>query len=219
MAQYVILGDSVFAERIHKYISLEKVSEVLCFTNEESFITRHEISGLPVVPFERLSEFYDIKSFELLICIGYARMNQLREKIYHMCKNKGYKIGTWISSSALLYCDDIEEGNIIMPGVLIGPTCSIGKCNIVASRVCISHDSVIGNFNFISSAVTIGGFASIGNNTFIGLNATIRDGIKIEDYTLVGAAANIIMPTICEGVYVGNPAKKLENKNSLLTKA
>lgn len=218
MTQYVIFGDSTFAERIHKYISIEKVDEVLCFTNEERFITRHEINGLPVVSFECLSELYDIRSFELLICIGYAQMNQLREKIYHMCKNKGYKIGTWVSSSALIYGWGIEEGNIIMPGVLIGPSCSIGKCNIFASRVCISHDSVIGNFNFISSAVTTGGFASIGNNTFIGLNATIRDGIKIEDYTLVGASANIIMPTICKGVYVGNPAKQLENKSSLLTK-
>lgn len=217
MAQYVIFGDSAFAERIHKYISLEKVGEVLCFTNEESFIARNEINGLPVVAFERLPELYDIKDFELLICIGYAQMNQLREKIYHMCKNKGYKIGTWISKTALIYSEDIQEGNIIMPGTLIGPTCSIGKCNVIASRVCISHDSLIGNFNFISSAVTTGGFVNIGSNTFIGLNATIRDGITIEDYTLVGAASNILISTICEGVYAGNPAKKLENKNSLLT--
>jgi sugar O-acyltransferase (sialic acid O-acetyltransferase NeuD family) len=218
MAKYVVFGDSAFAERIHKYISIEKVGEVLAFTNEESFITRSEINGVPVVPFERLSKLYDIESFELLICIGYAQMNQLREKIYHMCKKQGYKIGTWISKSALIYSEDIEEGNIIMPGTLVGPTCSIGKCNIIASRVCISHDSIIGNFNFISSAVTTGGFANIGNNTFIGLNATIRDGIKIEDYTLVGTAANVLMSTICEGVYVGNPAKKLENKSSLFTK-
>ena len=215
MAQYVIFGDSAFAERIHKYISLEKVGEVLCFTNEESFIARNEINGLPVVSFERLPELYDIKDVELLICIGYAQMNQLREKIYHMCKNKGYKIGTWISKSALIYSDDIQEGNIIMPGTLIGPTCSIGKCNIIASRVCISHDSLIGNFNFISSAVTTGGFANIGNNTFIGLNATIRDGIKIEDYTLVGSATNVLSSTNPEGIYIGNPARKVDGKKSI----
>ena len=215
MAQYVIFGDSAFAERIHKYISLEKVGEVLCFTNEESFIARNEINGLPVVAFERLPELYDIKDFELLICIGYAQMNQLREKIYHMCKNKGYQIGTWISKSALIYSEDIQEGNIIMPGTLIGPTCSIGKCNIIASRVCISHDSLIGNFNFISSTVTTGGFANIGNNTFIGLNATIRDGITIEDYTLVGSATNVISSTKSEGIYIGNPARKVDGKNSI----
>lgn len=215
MAQYVIFGDSAFAERIHKYISIEKVGEVLCFTNEESFITRREINGVPVVSFECLSELYDIQSFELLICIGYAQMNQLREKIYHMCKNKGYNIGTWVSKSALIYSEDIEEGNIIMPGTVIGPTCSIGKCNIIASRVCISHDSVIGNFNFISSSVSTGGFANIGDHTFIGLNATVRDGIKVEDYTLVGSAANILTSTSREGIYIGNPARHIEGKKSI----
>ena len=210
MAQYVIFGDSAFAERIHKYISIEKVGEVLCFTNEKSFITRREINGVPVVSFECLSEL-----FELLICVGYAQMNQLREKIYHMCKNKGYNIGTWVSKSALIYSEDIEEGNIIMPGALVGPTCCIGKCNIIASRVCISHDSVIGNFNFLSSAVTTGGFANIGNNTFIGLNAAVRDGIKIEDYTLVGSSANVLSSTSREGIYIGNPARPIEGKKSI----
>lgn len=215
MAQYVIFADSTFAERIHKYISSEKDSEVLCFTNEENFITRNEINGVPVVPFERLTELYDIESFELLICIGYAQMNQLRERIYQMCKNKGYKIGTWISKTALIYSEDIQEGNIIMPGTLIGPTCSLGKCNILESRVCISHDSIIGNFNFISSAVTTGGFADLGNNTFIGLNATIRDGVKIDDYTLVGAAANVLSSTSQGGIYVGNPARRVKEKKSI----
>lgn len=215
MAKYIIFGDSAFAERIHKYISLEKVGEVLSFTNEESFITRKEINGIPVLPFEHLLEFYDIESFELLICIGYAQMNHLREKIYNMCKSKGYKIGTWISKSAMIYSEDIDEGNIIMPGTLVGPTCYIGKCNIIASCVCISHDSIVGNFNFISSSVTTGGFANIGDHTFIGLNATVRDGIKIEDYSLVGSAANVLSSTSRDGIYVGNPARPIEGKKSI----
>lgn len=215
MAQYVIFGDTSFAERIQKYITLENLDKVICFTNEEFFITKDEINGIPVVPFESLSELYATESFEVLICIGYTQMNQLREKIYNLCKNKGYKIGTWISKSAIIYTEDIEEGNIIMPGVLLGPTCSLGKCNILESRVCVSHDSVIGNFNFISSAVTTGGNANIGNHTFIGLNATVRDGIKIEDYTLVGAAANVLSSTSRERIYRGNPARLIEGKKSI----
>jgi sugar O-acyltransferase (sialic acid O-acetyltransferase NeuD family) len=215
MAQYVIFGDTSFAERIQEYITLENLDKVICFTNEEFFITRDEINGIPVVPFERLSELYDKGSFEVLICIGYTQMNQLREKIYHLCKNKGYKIGTWISKSAIIYSENIEEGNIIMPGVLLGPTCSLGKCNIMESRVCISHDSVIGNFNFISSTATTGGFANIGDNTFIGLNATIRDGIYIDDYTLVGAASNVLFSTSRERIYRGNPARLVEGKKSI----
>ena len=114
MAQYVIFGDTSFAERIQEYITLENLDKVICFTNEQFFITRDEINGIPVVPFERLSELYDKGSFEVLICIGYTQMNQLREKIYHLCKNKGYKIGTWISKSAIIYSENIEDNFYIV---------------------------------------------------------------------------------------------------------
>lgn len=218
MKQYVIFGDSAFADRIYKYIKSEQMDKVLCFTNEENFISTDRIDDLQVVPFERLSEFYNPTIFELLICVGYADMNRLREKLFTLCKDAGYKIGTWISSTVISYADVIEEGCIIMPGVLIGPTTKIGKGNIIASRVCISHDNNIGSYNFISSGVVFGGHSSIGNNCFIGLNSTIRDGIFIDDYSLIGAASNLLKGTEKYGVYVGNPAYKLEGKKSNGTK-
>ncbi len=218
MKNYVIWGDSAFAERINKYIKQENTCRVLCFTNEEHFISRDKIEELQVIPFENLSDLYDKNSFEILICIGYAKMNKLREKIYTLCKNAGYKIGTWMSSTVISYTDDIAEGNIIMPGVLIGPTTKIGKCNIIASRVSISHDNTIGDFNFISTSVTFGGGAIVGNNCFIGLNSTIKNSIIINDFTIIGSASNILKSTETECVYAGNPAKKIEGKNSFDTK-
>ena len=218
MKQYVIFGDSAFAERIYRYIQCEGIHRVLCFTNEKEFIVKDKIENLEIIPFEYLSEQYDKESFEILICIGYAQMNRLREKIYNLCKKSGYRIGTWISSAAISYSEDIAEGSLIMPGVLIGPTTRIGVCNIIASRVCISHDSVIGDFNFISSSVVFGGFSNVQTHSFIGLNATIKDGVTIKDFSLIGLASNVLKSTETKGVYVGNPARKLENRNSLETK-
>lgn len=218
MKNYVIFGDSAFAERIYKYIKQEGVDNVLCFTNEGDYINRERIAELNVVPFEKLSELYDNKAFEILICIGYANMNKLRKKIYCLCKNAGYKIGTWISSTVISYTKDIDEGNIIMPGVLIGPSTKIGKCNIIAARTTISHDNIIEDFNFISTNVIFGGGAVVNKNCFIGLNCTIKNSITISDYTIIGAASNVLRSTEENCVYVGNPAKKLEGKESLNTK-
>ena len=218
MKQYVIFGDNAFAQRIYQYISYEGIHKVLCFTNEERFISRNSIEDLNVVPFEQLSKRYDKSTFEILICIGYTKMNQLRNQIYTLCKDAGYNVGSWLSSRCLSYTNNIEEGNIIMPGVLIGPGSKLGICNIVESRVCISHDSTLGNFNFISSNVILGGYASIHNRTFIGLNATIKSGVSIATLSLIGAAANVITPTEAEGVYIGNPAKKVKNKKALSVK-
>lgn len=218
MKQYVIFGDSAFAARIYKYIKSEQIDKVLCFTNEEKFISTDRIDDLMVVPFERLSEFYNPTTFELLICVGYADMNRLREKLFTLCKNAGYKIGTWISSTVIAYSGDVAEGNIIMPGVLIGPGVKIGKCNIFESNTCLTHDNLIGDFNFISSHCTFGGNAVVKNFCFIGLNATIKSSITIADYSLLGMGCvqNKGTDPLC--VYVGNPSRKLENRSSLDTK-
>lgn len=218
MKSYVIFGDSALAERIYKYIKKENTDKVLCFTNEERFINRNVIADLDVVPFEKLSSLYEKDSFEILICIGYANMNKLRKKIYEFCKKNEYKIGTWISSTVIAYTEDIAEGNIIMPGVLIGPGVKIGKCNILESSTCLTHDNLIGDFNFISSHCTFGGNAVVKNFCFIGLNATIKSSITIADYSLLGMGCvqNKGTDPLC--VYVGNPSRKLENRSSLDTK-
>ena len=218
MKRYIIFGDTAFAERIYKYICHEGLCKVLCFTNEKRFLTRETVAGLDVVPFEELSERYDKKTFEILVCIGYADMNRLREKICSMCKDAGYNLGTWISSTATLYSHNIGEGCIIMPNVYVGPNCNIGIGNIIAACTCISHDNNIGNYNFISSNVVFGGHSIVCNNSFIGLACVIRDGISVNDYSLIGSATNLLSSTDSEGVYVGNPARKLKNKSSLSTK-
>ena len=51
MKNYVIFGDSAFAERIHKYIKQEGVNNMLCFTNECDFISRDKIAELDVIPY------------------------------------------------------------------------------------------------------------------------------------------------------------------------
>lgn len=218
MKQYIIFGDTAFAERIYKYICHEGLCEVLCFTNEKKFLTRETIAGLDVVPFEELSKLYDKTAFEILICIGYVDMNRLRERICGMCKNAGYSIGTWISNTVVTYSDSIGEGCIIMPNVYVGPNCTIGKGNIIASCTCLSHDNKVGEFNFISSNVIFGGYSILCNNSFIGLGSVIRDGITINDYSLIGSATNLLSSTEPRGVYVGNPSHKLEGKDSLNTK-
>jgi acetyltransferase-like isoleucine patch superfamily enzyme len=82
----------------------------------------------------------------------------------------------------------------------------------------MTHDNHVGNFNFVSTDVTFGGNSIVYNNCFIGLNSTIKSSIEIHDYSLIGSASNVLESTIKKGVYVGNPARKLENKSSLETK-
>lgn len=211
MRNLIIFGDTSFAERLSLYIEAEKIDKVIGFTQEKQFISRKEINGLPIIPFEELNN--KCSNFEIIIGIGYSNMNKLRAHIFDICKNK-YKIGSYISSKAIVYTSNIEEGVFIMPCVHIGPGCKIGKGCIFEAAAILTHDITVGNFNYFSANVTVGGHATIGNNCFIGLNATIKNSISIEDFTLVGASANCVK-TIEKsgGVIYGNPAKLIDEKD------
>ncbi|MBR2210312.1 MAG: acetyltransferase [Bacteroidales bacterium] len=210
--QFVIYGDSPFAERLYSYIRQEDMIKVLGFTNDDGFMTRTEIQGRKVYSFSSFVRYMK-DDCELILAYGYSRMNDLREKIYNECVKAGCRIGTYISSHVISYSDQIGEGSIILPGVLIGPGTVIGKCNCIEAACVFSHDSIVGDFNYFSSGVVMGGYSRIGNHCFLGLNSTIRNGISLADYTLIGAASNLLISTDEYGVYVGNPGRCLPQKS------
>lgn len=157
MRQFIIFGNTSFALRIASYIDTEGIDKVVAFTQESAYADKTEIGDRPILPFEDLGSFYELDSFYILIGIGYSQMNELREKIYHKCRNNHYHIGTYISKRALCYSDKISEGCIILPGALIGPNSRIGICNYFESNCVLSHDNTIGNFNFLSTNAILGG--------------------------------------------------------------
>lgn len=217
MRNLVIFGDTAFSERLCKYITCEGVDRVVAFTQEKDYISNRELQGLPVLPFEDLSTLVK-DEFEIILGIGYTKMNQLKKKLYELCISNGYKVATYISSNAIVYSDDIQEGCFIAPGAIVGPGCSMGKCNYLESAVVLSHDNKLGDYNFLSTNTVFGGFSKVVNNCFFGLHCTIKDDITIASSNLFGSAANVIKSvSTTEGVYVGNPARLLKDKNSMET--
>ena len=213
MRNLVIFGDSLFAERLYRYIEHEKNDTVVAFTQEQRFMSRDSICGIPVVPFESLANDID-SDFEIIIGIGYSDLNNLRVRIYNMCKDAGHAVGTYISRNATVYTENIAEGSFICPGAILGPGVKVGICNFIASGSILSHDNILGNFNFISSGATFGGYAEIKDYCFIGLNSTIKDNISIADKTLIGAATNVLKSITQTGqTFIGNPARLLNNSH------
>lgn len=214
MRNLVIFGDTHFAERLFKYINIEQIDRVVAFTQEEKYIVRSDIQGVPVIPFERLYSAIN-NDFSIIIGIGYSKMNSIRSGVYYNCKQQGYNVASYISSKALVYSDDIGEGCFVCPGAIIGPDVQLGVCNYMESGVIMSHDNRLGNFNFISTNAVFGGFTKVGNNCFFGLHCTIKDNIVISDNNLIGSSANVLKSiNSTGGVIVGNPANRLENKMS-----
>jgi len=102
---------------------------------------------------------------------------------------------------------DIEEGTVVMSGVSINSSVSIGKHCIINTNSSVDHDCVIEDFVHISPNAALGGSVYVGEGTHIGLGASIIQGIRIGKWCSIGAGAVIIKDIPDGATVVGNPGK------------
>jgi sugar O-acyltransferase (sialic acid O-acetyltransferase NeuD family) len=142
------------------------------------------------------------------------KMNTLRESVYLQVKSKGYRFINYISSKATILTDAIGENCFILEDNTIQPFVTIGNCVVMWSGNHIGHHSSIKDYVNFTSHVVLSGHCLVESYAFFGVNATIRDNVTIAEGTFVGMSATIVKDTEAWGVYIGNPAKRLEHKHS-----
>lgn len=202
MKKIILFGNSDFAKLMKWYIETDAKRVIDGVTVDKDYITNPYFEGIPIVPFQEIANYYNNKEYEILIAVGYNRMNTIRKNIFERCKSMGYSVASFIHSSAIISSNAIiGEGTIILEDTLIQPFVNIGCGNIIWHKVAIAHNAVIGNFNTITGMVSLCGYVKIGDNCFIGSNSTIRNNVTISDYTLVGAGSYIFKNTEKYSVY------------------
>lgn len=125
-----------------------------------------------------------------------------------------------------LYGCEIGSNSFVGPfveiqnNVKIGSNCKIQSHTFICELVEIGNDSFIGHgVVFINDLFKDGGPAQgdkskwkstlLGSNVSIGSNATILP-VKICDHVVIGAGSVVTKNIHESGIYVGNPAKKIE---------
>lgn len=207
MSKVVIFGTASFAEVAHFYLTNDSEHEVVAFTAHEKRIGSDTLAGLPVVPFETLTETYPPSGYELFVAVGSTGMNRLRAKIYEDAKALGYRFITYVSSKATVWTKDIGENVFIFEANVVQPFVKIGHGVTLWSGNHIGHHSSIGDHCFITSHVVVSGHVKMGPYCFVGVNATFRDAIEVGEATLIGAGALIMKSTAPHSAYIG-PATK-----------
>jgi sugar O-acyltransferase (sialic acid O-acetyltransferase NeuD family) len=202
MSDVVVFGIGDFARIARVYLDEDSPHEVKAFAVHERYIEADELEGLPVVAFERIEETHPPDAFEVLVAIGFSRVNEARAEIYAACKAKGYGLVTYVSSRAMrvgqVQLGDncfVFEGNVLQPNVRIGDDVVLWSGNH------IGHDATIGDHCFVASHVVVSGNVEIGDHCFLGVNATVRDGVRIAPRCVIGAGALIMKDTEEGGVY------------------
>lgn len=215
MAKVVIFGMLDTAELAHWYLENDSDHEVVAFTVHEKYREEDSFRGLPLVPFEEISRHYPPAEYKLFAPMTARNMNRLREKVYLEGKEKGYDYISYVSSKATICGNEIGENCFILEDNTLQPFTKIGNNVVMWSGNHIGHHGEIRDHVFFTSHVVMSGHCLIESYCFFGVNATIRDYSHLKQGTLVAMGASLTKQETDEwGVYVGNPAKKLEGKIS-----
>jgi sugar O-acyltransferase (sialic acid O-acetyltransferase NeuD family) len=205
----VVVGDGAFAEIAFEYFNEDTEYSVAAFAVEREFISKKELFGVPVVPFEEIENSHPPSDHDMFVALTYAGLNRVRTRLFLEAKEKGYKLATYVSPRAFVWKNVpigvncfIFEGNVIQPFAEISDNC------ILWSGTIIAHHSKIGVNCFISSQVAVAGYVEVGENCFLGINSTIADNVKIARDNVIGAGARILSDTEENAVYKGTPAAK-----------
>jgi len=212
----VIVGAGEFAGIAFEYFDLDSEYEVVAFAVEDKYIDKKEYYGLPVIKLSEVSNLFPPSDFEVFIAITYVKLNRARTRLYHECKELGYRCATYISSHSFVWKNvKIGENTFIFEDNTIQYYASIGNNTVLWSGNHIGHRSIIGDNCWLTSHDVVSGFCTIGNGSFIGVNASIGDNVTVADDIVLGAGAVTVKDLkIKGGVYIGSPAKIMTDRTA-----
>jgi sugar O-acyltransferase (sialic acid O-acetyltransferase NeuD family) len=204
-AKLVIVGDGEFAEIAYEYFTHDSTHRVAAFAVERPYLTRSDLFGLPVVPFEEIEQRYHPSAYQTFVAVTYTQLNRVRARLYRETKRKGYTPASYVSSRAFVWRNAtvgencfIFENNVVQYRAAIGNNCVLWSGNHVG------HRAVIHDHCFISSHVVISGYCEVGESCFLGVNSCIGDRVKIANDCVIGAGSVIVRDTEPGKVYKGD---------------
>ena len=189
------------------------LSEIdLYFIDDEK--NKLNIDGIDVLS---RTEFLSLKSKEIFYALAIADCNSRKRVFELMSKSHAIPI-TLIFDNVLIMKDSkIGSGCIIMPGVKISTSVTIGEFVHVNFNSYIAHDCIIENFVTVSPGVICCGNTIVKNGAFIGAGSLIKQGNhekpRIIGYgSVLGIGSNLLSDLPDNEVFVGNPAEKKTGK-------
>jgi sugar O-acyltransferase (sialic acid O-acetyltransferase NeuD family) len=199
-----ILGDSAFAEVAYECFSHDSEYEVVGFSVEAAYLTKHELFGLPIVPFEQIESHFAPGDVYFYAALVYSQLNRLRTRLYQAAKAKGYKPASYVSSRAIVWHNvELGEHCFIFENNNLQPFVKVKSNVVLWSGNHIGHHSVVQDNCFIASHVVISGFCNIGINSFIGVNATLANNITIGENNWIGIGVTIVKDTEADQLFKG----------------
>ena len=194
-----LYGASGHGKVIADIISNQKGVEMVFIDDSPKY---EEILNVPVLNRNTVQLSLDS---HLIVSIG---NNWIRKEIVNRLQ---VSYATVIHHTAVISSySSLNEGTVVMAGVLVNPNAKIGKHCILNTGAIIEHDCKISDFVHISPGVSLAGNVSIGEGTHVGIGSTIIQNVTVGKWATIGAGAVILKDVPDYAVVVGNPGKVIK---------
>jgi sugar O-acyltransferase (sialic acid O-acetyltransferase NeuD family) len=214
MADLVIFGTGHSAEVVRIYLGRYSTHRIVGFTVDAPYATADRFHDLPVVPWDRLEEFFPPDQVELLGPISYAGMNELRRDRYREGTARHYRFASFVHPDTHIHADHVGGHCFILEKTIVEPFVRIGDNAVIWGGCHIGHNTVIGDDCFLSGDVLLGARVRIGNRCFLAARAAVRGDVTIGDACLLGFGVTVQRDLVPGSVVVDGTQNRISRAPS-----
>ena len=202
----IILGCGVHAkemvEILERLNGVEETWNLLGFVSPDEKHVGETLNGYPVLGSSgALADYPDAR---LALAYGWP----------HSTEDLSERLASIIDPSCFVSrTARIERGCVLYPGCFVGYDARIEEGVFCLGGCIINHDVVIELGTTLASAVTLAGYAHVEPGCYLGQSCTIRQEIRIGRGSMIGMGAVVVKDVPPNCVMVGNPARKLRDRD------
>jgi sugar O-acyltransferase (sialic acid O-acetyltransferase NeuD family) len=205
MSKVILFGTGRGADVAYRFLKRDSEHEICGFATDRKYIKQEMFHDLPVVAFEEVEQHFSPDDYEMLVLLGYQKMNALRAEKYLAAKAKGYRFISYVNSHFYRAEDlDIGENCFILDNQSISLDVKIGHNVVMWSSNHIGDLSNIGDHSWLASHVTVAADVNVEPYCFLGIGATVSNKLKLGRGTFVGANALIAADTADNSVHLSS---------------
>jgi sugar O-acyltransferase (sialic acid O-acetyltransferase NeuD family) len=211
MSEVVIFSTGDLARWVRVYFDRQSPHNVVAFTVHREHLDATEVDGLPVVPFEGITESHPPARCSMFVAAGYRGLNQLRAAICEQSRRAGYELVTFVSPGATYLGERPGDNVVIAPGVVVQPYAKVGSGTVICAGTNVGHHAEVGRYAYIGPLAIMMGRSVVGDHCFVGAGATIRNSTSVGARSVIGAGAMIMKDAAEDSVYSvpGTPPREI----------
>ncbi|QZN84779.1 DapH/DapD/GlmU-related protein [Cellulomonas sp. C5510] len=125
----------------------------------------------------------------------------------------GSTFSTIVSAHAVVSGEaQVGDGSLIGPLAVLSVGVAVGRHCLINIGATLSHDTQVDDFATVSPGAHVAGRCRIGAGAVVGVGASLLPGVSIGAGAIIGAGAVLTRDADPGGVYVGVPARKIDDR-------